>query len=56
MDPVIIATAVQAALVILRQVEVYSRGQMTEEELQLFHGRVRAFLRAVQTDADTLRD
>lgn len=55
MDPIIIAAALQAITAIIRQVEVYNRGAMTEEELAAFHARVVAFMKAIQTDADTLR-
>jgi hypothetical protein len=55
MDPIVIISALEAVTAILKQVEIYSRGQMSEEELQLCHQRVMAFMMAVQADADTLR-
>lgn len=55
MDPMIIIAALQAVTAILKQIETYSRGQMTEEELLAFHARVMAFMKAVQADADALR-
>lgn len=54
-DPTMIALGLSAIASLTRQLEAYSRGQMTEEEIGAFHGRVMTFLRAVQADADTLR-
>lgn len=55
MDPVIILAALEAVTAIIKQIDVYSRGQMTEEELHTFHARVTAFMKTVQVEADTLR-
>lgn len=54
-DPAVIALGLSAVASLTRQLEAYSRGQMTELEIAAFHGRVMAFMRAVQADADTLR-
>ena len=56
MDPAIIIAAITAATSILKQVEVYSRGQMSPEELRVFHAQVQAFMHRVQQDADILRE
>ena len=55
MNPAVIVAALEAVTVIIQQISVYSRGQMTDAEMTVFHERVMAFMRAVQKDADTLR-
>jgi hypothetical protein len=55
MDPLVIIAALQAITAIIRQIEVYSRNEMTEEELRAFHQRVMDFMKAVQVDADKYR-
>lgn len=54
-DPAVIALGLSALASLSRQLEAYSRGQMTEDEIVAFHRRVMAFMLAVQADADTLR-
>ena len=54
-DPTLIATSLSVITAIARQVEAYSRGQMTEAEIEAFEARVMTYMRAVQADADTLR-
>lgn len=55
MDPQLIIAAVTVAGSILRQVEAYSRGDMTPEEVEVFHKNVMQYMQNVQADADTLR-
>ena len=55
-DPALIVLGLSAIASLSRQVEAYSRGQMTDDEIKTFHDRVMTFMRAVQEDADTLRE
>lgn len=54
-DPALIVLGLSAIASISRQIEAYSRGEMTTEEILAFHDRVKSFMHAVQEDADTLR-
>jgi hypothetical protein len=55
MDPQIIILALTAAGTLIRQAELYSRGQMSEEEIKSFHENVMTFMHNIQNDANTLR-
>lgn len=54
-DPALIALGISAIASLTRQLDAYSRGQMTAGEIGEFHARVMTFMRTVQAEADALR-
>ena len=54
-DPMIISMVLTALESVVRQLAVYSRGEMAPQEAAVFNSRVMEFMRQVQSEADTLR-